>query len=85
MQIRLHIFVFFWGILCVSQVQGQDIEALLKAEKKVIIKGGINAEQIFYNASGITARREPLNYFVSGNLSISFLQWSVPLSFSFTN
>lgn len=49
------------------------------------LSGGINASNVFYHAQGIDARRNPNNYFLSGNLNLSIYDWSVPVSFSYSD
>lgn len=49
------------------------------------MSGGINANQVFYQANGVEDRRDPYNYFLSGNLNFNIYGWSVPFSFSYSN
>lgn len=49
------------------------------------MSGGISANQIFYSASGIDARRDPYSYFLSGNVNFNLYGWSIPLSFNYSN
>src|SRR5690606_23843773 len=37
---------------------------------------------IFYNATGISARREPFTYLLSGSPTVSLYGWSIPFSFT---
>ncbi len=62
----------------------QNLESIGKG-KAFGMSGGINANSVFYNASGMEGRRDPFNYFLSGNLNFSLYGWSVPLSFSYSN
>jgi len=71
--------------MCALRAHAQDIEALVKSEKKLTVSGGANITQNFYTVSGIPARRDPYSLFASGNLSLSFMQWSMPLTFSYSN
>jgi len=48
------------------------------------INGGISANSIFYNSNGRSSR-EPFTYFLQGNLNISWLTFSMPLSYSYSN
>lgn len=43
--------------------------------------GGLEMRGIFYNASGIANRREPLTYLLSGSPTASLYGWSIPFSF----
>ncbi|MBT1704637.1 hypothetical protein [Chryseosolibacter indicus] len=67
------------------RVGGQDVEALIKSEKKLNITGGASVTQNFYSVAGIKARRDPYSIFASGNVTFSFMQWSMPLTFSYSN
>jgi hypothetical protein len=49
------------------------------------LSGGLNANSVFYDASGMEGRRDPFNYFLSGNLNLSIYDWSIPFSFSYSN
>lgn len=49
------------------------------------ISGGISANSIFYNSSEAISGRDPFVYFLQGNLTLGFLHWSMPISYSFTN
>lgn len=63
--------------------QNVDIESVTKSTA-VKINGGISANSVFYNANQRSSR-EPFTYFLQGNLNISWLTFSMPLSYSFTN
>lgn len=62
----------------------QKFDAIGKS-KPLAITGGISTNQIAYFASGITDRRAPYNFFVSGNLNFDLYGWSVPLGFTYSN
>ena len=49
------------------------------------LSGGLNVNQVAYTATGVESRRNPYNYFMSGNLNIGLYGWNVPLSFSYSN
>ncbi len=65
-------------------LQAQNLENIGKSEV-IGVSGGINANNVFYSASGIEGRRDPYNYFLSGNINISIYDWSIPLSFSYSD
>ncbi len=75
-------------ILLVSSVvvlsMAQNLESIGQADP-IKISGGFNATGIGYAASGINARRDPLNYFLTGNINFNIYGWSVPLTFSYSN
>lgn len=76
-------FIFVLVVL-IENALGQNLETIGKG-KAFTVSGGINASSVFYDASGVAARRDPFNYFLSGNLNIGLYGWSVPLSFSYSN
>jgi hypothetical protein len=67
-----------------KKIMAQNLESIGN-ENPVTISGGINVSSVFYRANGIVDRRDPFNYFFSGNLNISLYGWTVPLSFSYSN
>lgn len=80
-------------LLCVltpMSITAQDLENIGSRTVDKIknsplkINGGISANSIFYNSNGRSAR-EPFTYFLQGNLNVSWLTFSMPLSYSFTN
>ncbi|MCU0431657.1 MAG: hypothetical protein MUF42_16975, partial [Cytophagaceae bacterium] len=64
----------------------QDLEALVKA-KPLKISGGLGTDHVFYQADGISQRRNaPYQYFLNGNINFQlFGQLSLPVSFSYSN
>lgn len=63
----------------------QDLELIGKEKNPFKVSGSLSANQIFYGVSGIESRRQPYNYFLSGNVNFSLYGWSVPLSFTYSN
>src|SRR5690606_1953235 len=47
--------------------------------------GGINFTSLIYFADGIPDRRDPFSFFANGNLNASILDWSIPVSYSYSN
>lgn len=82
--ITKHEFFLPLLLLLTTAVGAQNLENIGKG-KPFGLSGGINANNVFYHAAGMQNRRDPFNYFVSGNLNISLYDWSVPLSFSYSN
>jgi hypothetical protein len=68
----------------VHGLSAQNLENIGKG-KAFGLSGGLNANGVFYNANGIDDRRNPFNYFLSGNLNFSIYDWSVPVSFSYSD
>lgn len=66
------------------RLYAQDLEAIGKGDA-LTVSGGINVNQVAYFANGVESRRDPYNYFLSGNLNLSLYGWSVPVSFSYSN
>jgi hypothetical protein len=74
-------------VLCLLfsiNLNAQNLENIGRG-KAFGVSGGINANNIFYHAQGIENRRNPNNYFLSGNLNLSIYDWSIPLSFSYSD
>lgn len=63
---------------------GQNLENLA-AKDPLKVSGSINSTAIGYGISGIQARRDPFNWFLTGNLNFSLYGWNVPFSFSYSN
>lgn len=53
-------------------------------EKPINFYGGFEMRSIFYQASGMTNRRQPFSYLLSGSPTLSIYGMSVPLSFAFS-
>jgi hypothetical protein len=80
MRVLIILFLLFLSFACFSQ----NLESIGKASP-LKISGGFNATGIGYAASGLTARRDPFNYFLTGNLNFEIYGMSVPLTFSYSN
>lgn len=51
-----------------------------KVKEGVKISGFLSANVVGYHVSGIPNRREPFYWIFSGNLNISFLDWTIPIT-----
>ncbi len=80
----LQIFLLVVGCFAGQQSVGQNLESIGKGDA-LSVSGGINVNQVFYTASGTEDRRDPYNYFLSGNLNFNLYGWSAPFSFSYSN
>lgn len=80
---KLILSVFTFILIC-RFGSAQNIESIGKKDP-LKITGGISTSNVVYTASGIESRRDPYNYFFSGNLNFSLYGWNVPLSFTFSN
>lgn len=67
------------------EVQGQDIGAI-DWKNPVKLNGGLSMSWTAYNSGGQGGgKRDPFAYTLTGNLGITVLDWSIPLSFSYTS
>lgn len=76
--------VFCFFVLIVSVAPAQNIE---KIGQKDMFKvgGGLNFSSIGYSAYGMPSRRVPYAWYLSGSLSVSVIDWSIPFSYSYSN
>ncbi|WP_149839883.1 hypothetical protein [Chitinophaga agrisoli] len=66
-------------------MRAQQLDAIGR-EQPLKVNGGLSLEQIAYTSSGLSeGRRDPYNFFLSGNLDINIYGWSVPFSFNYSN
>lgn len=72
---------FFFVTLTIAQTV--DLETLGKG-KAFKLGGGISSNGVFYS-SNQDVGRAPFTYFLQGNLNISFYQFSMPISYSWSN
>src|SRR5687767_7414087 len=71
-------------VLCRSPLSAQDLDAI-GSDEPLHFSGGLSLNQIGYTVSGIKARRDPYNYFLSGSLVTEVYGMSIPLSFMLSN
>lgn len=82
MKLKLYLFtVFIMSILSVK-AQNIDIESLMNPSK-VKVYGGINANGVYYNGNG--NNQDPFTYTLSGNVGVSYMSFSLPISYTITN
>lgn len=74
--------MFFFTFI--FQVNAQNLDKIGK-EDILTIHGGINFTSLIYFADGIPDRRDPFSLFANGNLNASILDWSIPVSYSYSN
>ncbi len=77
----LILLLFFLGNTIFSQ--NLDIEGITKSTE-LKVNGNVNANTIYYNSNARNARI-PFTYFLQGNINVSWLTFSVPFSYSFSN
>ncbi len=75
--------LLFLLVVAMLQAQTVDLETLGKG-KAFKLSGGISSIGVFYNAN-LENAREPFTYFLQGNLNLSFYQFSMPISYSYSN
>lgn len=63
----------------------QDLETIGKEKKPLHVNGGVSVAQTAYAVTGMSSRRDPYNFYITGNLNFSLYGWSVPLSFNYSN
>lgn len=71
-------------VLCRSPLSAQNLDAI-GSDEPLHFSGGLSLNQIGYTVSGIKARRDPYNYFLSGSLVTEVYGMSIPLSFMLSN
>jgi hypothetical protein len=76
--------LFLLPLFAVTASHAQNLEeiSLKKAPK---INGSVNLSTVGYAASGISQRRDPFNWFLTGGLTVNLFGYSAPFSFSYSN
>src|SRR5687768_8228567 len=57
----------------------------LGVKKGVSMNGSINASTTAYKANGIESRRDPLAWYLNGNINMNLFGYDMPFSFSYSN
>jgi len=73
---------FFFSV-ATAFAQTVDLETLGKGNA-FTLGGGVSSNGVFYN-SNQELGRQPFTYFLQGNLNVSFYQFSMPISYSYSN
>jgi hypothetical protein len=68
----------------ISTLQAQELDKIGRKDA-VKISGGLTYSSIYYDSKGITARRQPFTYFVSGNVSANVIGINLPFTFNYSN
>lgn len=83
--------MFLWcSLLASKSVQAQDLDnfgsrTLEKVRNSPLrLNGGLSANSIFYASNGRESR-EPFTYFLQGFLNVTWLSFTMPVSYSLTN
>lgn len=64
--------------------KGQNLEQL-GLKKGIKTSGSVSLNAVGYTIHGTQARRDPLDWFVSGNLNLTLFGYAAPFSFSYSN
>ncbi len=78
---NLKIIIAFFTSFTILPLYSQNLE-LIGREKPLKVNGGLSINQTLYASSDSIARRDPYNYYITGNLNFSIYGWSIPLSFN---
>lgn len=60
-----------------------DLKSLMN-RNKIKLNGNISANGVYFNSDDDTGK-QPFTYFLQGNLNLSYGQFSIPLSYSYSN
>ncbi|WP_343672904.1 hypothetical protein [Chitinophaga sp.] len=71
-------------ILFVQQASAQAIDQL-GVKKGITMNGSINASTTAYKAFGMEQRRDPLVWYLNGNINMNLFGYAMPFSFSYSN
>lgn len=73
-----------WGLMMLSFLgQSQDL-SMIKDQKPIQLRGGVEFRSIMYQAQGIQNRRQPFSYLLSGSPTLDIYGISVPFQFVFS-
>ncbi|WP_286856927.1 MULTISPECIES: hypothetical protein [Sphingobacterium] len=81
MKTIIHIVIVVCCLGMLRPIQGQELSNITK-QKPFRFDGNLELRGMFYHASGIADRMEPVNYLISGSPTISLYGWSIPFSFT---
>jgi hypothetical protein len=78
-----YVFFLFFLFVC-SAAFAQNLDEI-GIKKGLDINGSLNLNTVGYHADGIDNRRDPFNWFATGNLNVTLFGYSAPFSFSYSN
>lgn len=81
--LRLLLTALF-SISAFSFTSAQNLEEI-GVKKGVKVNGSVNLSTIGYYVKGIEQRRDPFNWFATGNLNINLFGYDAPFTFSYSN
>ena len=79
---RIVLLLFTAFSVCTASAQNLD---KIGEEEMVTVSGGVNSNLVYNNVVGATQYRDPFAWVVSGNVTLTFLDFSLPFTFSFSN
>ena len=77
-------FLLFAAVWIFFPLKAQDMGQIGKG-KFLLVNGGISVNQMGYLSSDTLSRRDPYNFYLSGNLNFNVYGWSVPFTFNYSN
>lgn len=81
---RRFLYTTIFALAGVCTGYGQALDQL-GIKKGVTMSGSINATTTAYKAYGIEQRRDPLAWYLNGNINIGLFGYAMPFSFSYSN
>lgn len=84
MHLQSKVLFVYILVTCCTKVYSQSLDKIGKKDM-MHAGGGLSYSSIFYNAKGIPGRRLPFTWFLNGNVSTSFLDITLPFTFSYSN
>lgn len=78
------VILAFAILVVVLHGHGQDL-AQIGIRQGVKLNGSMTVSTVGYQAFGISQRRDPFNWFLTGNLNINLFGYAAPFSFSYSN
>lgn len=84
-QTMKRISLFLLITLIASRISNAQNLDMVGKEKPFTMNGGLSLNQTAYASSDSLSRRDPYNYYLSGNVNFSIYGWSVPFSFNYSN
>ncbi len=81
--LSLLLLILFFLLPIVSS-SGQNLEQL-GVKKGIQTSGSVSVNTVGYTIHGTKARRDPFDWFVSGNLNLTLFGYAAPFSFSYSN
>lgn len=78
------LIVFTLNLILGINTYAQNLDKIGKKDM-VKVNGGLNFNSIFLNTNNPNSTRDPLSWYLNGNINISFLDWSFPFTCSYSN